>query len=317
MSNMKMTRTHDGVSFEWNSFEEFLVDFYRVRDTDPTFFNHAVSVGTGNDGGSFLSLFSSHRPDSMSWLGVPGGWREIIQKTSYGWPDLRKQLEAMMQGIELEIPRLETHTAIRRRKRVRSDHGDVLDMHRVYNGELDKAWELPTRIERMAVNTKRVTLAFDVTANGGVRHDEAMWRAALCTLLTDRLAQLGRVFEVWVIDSTCNPFQDYGAPPNLWSSWCVKASGDPIVMDRLCAMVSVGYMRICGFVAEGCGPWTVSSGFGGALNSGLPASLRERQDGGEAVIRIGECYNRWQVIQEFARAIAEVEEHAEANKHVA
>ena len=63
------------------------------------------------------------------------------------------------------------------------------------------------RTERLARNMRRVTLAFDVTDNGIVTDGRAIWRAALSMLLCESLARAGRVFEVWTIDSTGNPFK--------------------------------------------------------------------------------------------------------------
>ena len=72
-------------------------------------------------------------------------------------------------------------------------------------------------------------------------------------------------------------------------------------------MVSVGFMRTAGFMAMGAGPWEPSSGFGSALGYGLPATLRERREAGEAVLRIGQCYSKQAVIEEYKNAWTEVE----------
>jgi len=295
--NVQIKQTEDGVSYEWQSFDEFVPDLVEIKRNRPGLYKRTVACGT-----------SSWSTDtSIDWWGAKS-FEEVQHKIENGWPELREQLLKMMEGIELELPVFPSLQQTRRRKRVRGEFGDDLDIQRVWSGQLDTAWARPVRTQRQAVNTKRITLAFDVTANAMVNNKMALWRAALCTLLVDSLARAGRVFEVWVVDSTSGPFTWHGRPPrNLWSAWCVKQAADPIVLDRLCAMVSVGFMRTAGFMAMGAGPWEPSAGFGAALNRGLPATLRERQAGGEIVLRLGECYSRPAVIQEYKRAWEAVE----------
>jgi phage tail protein X len=309
---MRLDLMNDGVSFEWESFDTFKPDFDRIIKARPAAFERQLlSVDTG---------WSSR--DKFNWYGTVDGWKDVMHKTEHGWPELRQTLAKMLDDIQLEIPPFTSYVSTRRRKRVRAEHGDTIDMMRVYNGDLDHAWELPAHIERMAINTKRVTLVFDVTANGGIKNSQAMWRAALCMLLTDKLASVGRVFEVWVIDSTAGAFNTgfftaaRSAPRVLWAAWCVKRSNDPIVMDRLCAMLSIGFMRVAGFMAIGAGPWEPNPYIGSAYNRGLPCTLRDRRAAGEVVVRIGECYSKEEVLIEYARAWKEVEEHSAANAHV-
>ena len=286
---------NDGVSYEWQDYEVFLSDMAKIKAKRPSLYNRVSCMG------------SSSIATSDHWWGCKSFY-DVQNKVANGWPELRERLERMMQGIELDLPTFPTLTTVRRRKRLRSDHGDSLDIGRVWNGQLDTAWERPVRTERVATNTKRITLAFDVTANASVTNDMALWRAALCTVLVDSLARAGRVFEIWVVDSTSNPFTWGGSRPmRLWSAWCVKRTADPLVLDRLCSMVSVGFMRSAGFMAMGAGTWEPNSGFGQALGSGLPASLRKRRSAGEVVLRIGECYSRQDVIKEYRRAWEEVE----------
>jgi hypothetical protein len=294
--NVDIKKMNDGVSYEWRSYEDFIPDLIEIRKKDPGIYQRTTACGMG---------FNS----AQRWWGA-NSYNEVQEKIRTGWPELRQKLERMMFGIELQLPQYPTAATVRRRKRQRDDHGDSLDMGRVWNGQLDTAWERPVRTERDAQSTKRVTLAFDVTANATVSNDMAMWRAALCMLLVDSLARAGRTLEVWVVDSTSNPFAWGGGghrPMRLWSAWCVKATADPINMDRLCAMCSVGFMRTAGFMAMGAGPWAANHSFGGALGYGLPYTLRERRAAGEVVVRIGQCYSRQEVLREYEYAWKEVE----------
>lgn len=300
--NAFIKRMSDGVSYEWSSFESFIPDLIEIRKRDPAIYKRTIACGAG---------FNA----AQRWWGA-NSYDDVQEKIRSGWPELREKLERMMKGIELELPQYPTAATVRRRKRHRDDHGDSLDMGRVWNGQLDTAWERPVRTEKEANSTKRVTLAFDVTANAIVSNEMSLWRAALCMLLVDSLARAGRTLEVWVVDSTGTPFTWGGTvsfegstikPNNLWSAWMVKGTGDPINMDRLCAMCSVGFMRTAGFMAMGAGPWAPSHGFGRALGYGLPYTLHERREAGEIVVRIGQCYSKHEVIREYANAWKEVE----------
>jgi len=294
---MKRRLVEDGldVSFEWDSYEDFLVDLQTLREKDRTFYNNTAGMGGGS---------------GMSWFGTNGGFHAVMDKVQNGWPELRQLMMAKLEGLELAVPVFPSMTHTRRRKRKWQDQGDSLDQQRVWAGQIDRAWQRPVKVEKLMPNTRRITLAFDVTANGSVSNDMAMWRGALCMLLVDSLARAGRTFEIYVIDSTSMPFIG-NAPRRLWSSWLVKGSAEPIVPDRLAAMVSVGFMRTSGFMAEGMGPWPVSYGYGGALNAGLPDQLRKRQKNGEVVLRIGECYNRQAVLREYEAAWQRIEAAAD------
>ena len=297
--NVSIEKVPEGLSYEWFSYEAFQEDILQIKEHLPSAFASAAEPSWVNS-----------EKGNMSWFGHAEGFWGVQKCLDKGWPELRERLVKMMEGIELELPVFPTQTMTRRRKIVHGDHGDTLDMSKVWSGHSDVAWRRPHRTQRFSVNTKRITLAFDVTSNAMVTNKMAMWRAALCVLLCDSLARAGRTFEVWVVDSTSNPYGWVWAgdtkPKCLWSAWMVKGASDPLVLDRLCGMVSVGFMRSAGFVAMLCGPYD-STMFGGALNIGLPATLRKRQENDEVVMRLGECYTREDCIREYADAWEKLE----------
>jgi hypothetical protein len=298
--NNRIEKVEGGVSYEWDTYDAFLEDFKQLKEAEP----HYVASHLYFSGGALgMEFISSAQSDN--WYGCDGGAYKCMSLVENGWPELRERLAKMMDGIELELPVFPQMDNVRRRKRRWMDQGDTVSMTRVWNGQLDTAWQRPVRINRMQPNTKRISLAFDVSDNANIRNKEAMWRAALCTLLCDSLARAGRVFEIWVIDSTVGPF--YSGPHKLWSGWCVKQTQDPLVMDRMAGMVSIGFMRTAGFMAEGMGPYRVTSSLGGSLHYGLPATLRRRQAEGEVVLRIAGCYSKEGAIDEYARAWQEIE----------
>lgn len=297
-NNRIVQMSYDEMSFEWDSYDLWLEDFKQLQQAQP-------------------QHIDSHRHDTftaraaMSWYGCEDGFDGCMRRVETGWPELRRTLHEMMKDVELELPVFPTQSEVRRRKRKWMDQGDTLNIQRVWNGQLETAWQKPVRVNRMQPNTKRVTLAFDVSANGAVSNDQAMWRAALSQLLCDSLARAGRVFEVWVVDGTVGAFnQGWSArskPQHLWAAWCVKQTQDPLVLDRMCSMLSIGYMRSVGFSAIAMGPYDPNPGIGGALNVGLNATLRERVAAKEVVLRISACDSKITALREYRRAWNEIE----------
>ncbi len=279
------------VSYEWGSFDEWY-DEFKVWAQTP----FGASEKKKRDYGS-----------GLSWFGHAGGFDACLKAIDSGWSEKREQLLKLMEGVELELPVYPSMTTMRRRKRKWMDEGDEFSQERAWAGQLDTCWSKPVRTERMLPNTKRVTLAFDVSDNGCVQDSQAMWRAALSLLLCDSLIKAGRIFEVWCIDSTTRPFAGYSAPRTLWSGWMVKGSGDPLVLDRLAGMLGVGFLRTVGFMGQSMGPHEAASGLGGALHQGLPSTLAERRKAGEVVIRVAGCYSKSDALARYKEAWQEVE----------
>lgn len=290
---------YHGVSYEWDSLEDYMCD---LREMQSTRYSRWQSILTG------------HSHNARDWFGCAGGPMEYLSKLENGWPALHARLAKMMDGIELELPEFPSLTTQRRRKRSRADQGDAIDMHRVWSGQLDTAWEKPERVERAVINTKRVTLAYNVSVSMSVTNDEALWRAALAMLLCDSLVRAGRVLEVWSIHSSGSIF--VRGPGALWRGWCVKPSHEPLNLDRLCTTATVGFARVCGFAAANCGPYVPRPSYGTPLTRGLPATLARRRDD-EVVVRVDRCFDREDVIREYNRAWKEVEQHSKEVHHAA
>jgi hypothetical protein len=304
---MKTTYTEDrtGVSFEWETYEEWMAEYKEWVKTD--------------DGkryySAYLDRYANEPCDALNWFGHAGAGVSVLKAIDSGWPELRQQLVAAMDGVELDMPVFPSLTMVRRRKRKWMDVGDDYDQQRTWSGDLEHAWSQPVRTERMQPNTKRVTLAFDVGDNCGVDSSQALWRAALSLLLCDSLARAGRVFEVWCIHSSRECFRS--GPRNYWGGWRVKASHEPVVLDRLAGMLSIGFLRTVGFMSKCMGPYKPTSTLGYAMHQGLPHSLQERRDVGEVVIRIAGCYSKQEAIAQYAKAWQEVEAAAGKDEEAA
>jgi hypothetical protein len=251
--------------------------------------------------------------DGRRWWGHSDGHVGMLKRIREGWPeyaqvvhDCAKRLEA---HLELSTVRAMTMD-VRRRKRARRESGDMLHMTRVWNGDLEHAWDRPERTPRHAPTQRYATVYVDLAASANRNANDGIWRAVAAAKINDLFTSAGVATEVWVGSSSS------GAYPNAVAQMCwtgvrVKQFTQPLNEDRVAALTSVGALRTVGFMLKAAAPYTISSGFGMPLNRGLPLPLRERHDRGERVIRIGECWSLDDARREVAAVAA-----ALANKEV-
>ena len=238
-----------------------------------------------------------------AWFGFGiNSYTEMTTKIRDGWPEyaelLGKRAAELDAALDLETVRAMT-IDVRKRKRHRMDQGDTLDLPRVWNGDLDHAWERPVRVPRRSASQRYVTIYLDVSAAAMRNARDAVWRAIAAKKITDLFTSAGFSTEIWVGDSTSGAYVwNQNAPAKTWTGVRVKEFSQPINEDRLAAMSSVGMLRTHGFEMICGSPWKVQSSLGMPLNRGLVLPLRERQEAGERVIRIGECWSREEAIRE-------------------
>ena len=92
------------------------------------------------------------------WLGAPNV-TELQNRLERGWADGVKRIEQIATR-ELSAP------ASVRRRRVRGDAGDELDMQAVWRGDLNRAWSRTRRANR--VGSRTVSSVIDLAAHAGV-----------------------------------------------------------------------------------------------------------------------------------------------------
>lgn len=290
--NMRLREMENGrVSFEWDTLKELLEDIEEAKQKSCAQFT----------AGSYID-------DPESWYGC-GSEAEYMHHLQNGWPELRQQLEKMMEDAIPLLPQFHNKTIERHRKRKRADHGDELDMGRVWNGELDTAWVAPHHTERESITTKRITVAIDISTSCQRSNNQCMWRAALATVLCDKLAAAGKSFEVYATSRQSRVW--YNDVRTLHTAFCIKRTSEPLVLDTLCTMVSVGMQRACNFrsfhtALDG----QVKSHYATYdVHDGLPATLQERRDKGELILHIDACFSRTEMLREYEKAWHAVEEH--------
>jgi hypothetical protein len=169
------------------------------------------------------------------------------------WAKGLKRLEQHLSDLTVEV----TPVKVRRTKRW-TDQGDVLDIHKVYSGQLDRAWQRSTRAPHTGPQNVRILSQSNISAatSGTV----IFWRGAAVVKLTDLLTQAGFNVQVeygdFVSDLTNND-SAYG------SFTVLKPYLAPLDINALVATTCfAGYSRCYNFQMR-CGvPETVNGGLG-------------------------------------------------------
>lgn len=291
MENFKLIDKVGYVTFDsMDEFERDAPAMYNKRNA--MLANHAV-----------YQLNMTSYPDD--WFGV-SGWKALdaMQKIQRGWPEMLVKLRSMLDKLPRDIEVAHSVVETRRRKRQRSDHGDTLDMHRVWGGQLDTAWERPMRVPRLNVSQRHASVFINLGARASEGED-LLWRAAAAMLICDILQRAGRSVEIWC-GSVGVEVCEFGGPSKVICAMRVKEYTQPLNEEILAAMLTAGFHRTYGFLMRMCCPYSVSYGMGLSVNGGLPITLQERQEAGELVVDLNRCNTKNAAIAEFEKVRAQL-----------
>lgn len=251
-----------------------------------------------------------------SWHGTDGGAPECFRLIKEGWPEMLKTLQPMIERLRTTFS-LDNAAAlnveVRRRKVRRMDHGDSLDITRVWNGQLDTAWSKPVKFPRISASQKYATIYFDAATPGAVDAKDTLWRAAAAICMIEVLTRMGVNTEVWVGSTGTSPYE-YGtrAPGRFLSAVRVKAFTDPLNEDRMATMLSCAFYRTWGFGMYMAGPWRASLGLGTVSPCGLPQVLQERADAGQRTFTFHGCLSFEQAARNVAEVVSSIERKQES-----
>lgn len=269
------------------------------------------------------SAYRSHsnvnkgRMDSK-WFGKTnqGKQSEVIRHAVIGDDALLSRVQEMGRVLD-NFPHGNYEEIVSKvvRKRVRSDQGDEIDIHKVYSGQLDKAWSKMVRIEEDKVH-RLITLMVDVGANAVIDAEQSLWNAAVSVRVADALIKAGKSVRI-IVGSTCdNLFYDR-SNALATTSVVVKQYNEPLSMSRLAAMSHAGFHRSFNFPARCLFDQRISSNMGSsveAYNRYAPAHIKEDVDKGHTrYIYLGRSYNERQArfnIQRASQQLLEEMNHA-------
>lgn len=225
------------------------------------------------------------RNQKRDWLGVSSvaELRSVLQK---GYPAGVAKLEQITVG---DLPEPQDI----RRRRVRSDQGDELDMQAVYRGDISRAWSRTKRQSRTSVRS--VSIVIDLCGNANITSDQLFWRGAAGLRLANELTNAGYSVAIYgaagavEIDSDCNE--------RLAQFVEIKSEDSPLDMDRLASLTCLaGFFRTSLFTgiiwaADKLGK-RVHGGLGRSTNSIIAEGIKALPIPQEAIIQPSTVKNK-------------------------
>lgn len=202
---------------------------------------------------------TSAKRDPDRWWGS-GGMSMALRRINHGWPEGLIMFQNMMRNIATMDHLWPESDLKRRRHKIWAGSGNEVDIHRVYRGQLDKAWRSHKMEEMTAEGHKHVTMLVNFTVNMDTKSDEFLWRGALAAILCERLQALGKsvrivahfaAYRTWDSADTDTPYCSMGVT--------LKDYTAPIVMERLAGQFTVAFLRYHFFRAMDLHPTRVTS----------------------------------------------------------
>lgn len=177
---------------------------------------------------------------AKQWDGVAKSAEAFEILKAGSWPEgVARVLENMKR---LGLDRKPTNM---RRARQWCDQGDELDIHKVYSGSLDTAWQRCRR--RSVTSSRNITLLCNIAINGGVAAEALFWRGAAALIVSDALTDAGYNVEIEAVDMGRFAFRDN-------SHYCVatkvKHASSPLDLNALAVSLCLAaFMRRTGFMS--------------------------------------------------------------------
>lgn len=178
---------------------------------------------------------------SIKWFGIDGGIGVTLKTIRVGWEDGLRKVEESMRSIT--VP---PSTGLRRRT-VRGDHGDELDIHRVNNGQFDTAWTRRAR-RNAAFGHAQKTIFVPLSVNSVIDSSVLFWRGAAAVILADALVANG--YSVEIVGMCASNSIDMGNRFDVSDTFIIKSHDMPLDRTELAtAACLAGFYRIHGFKA--------------------------------------------------------------------
>jgi hypothetical protein len=215
----------------------------------------------------------NHRHD---WYGIENdvlsptekGCAAVRRLISSGWMRGVDLMQQVASSVDLPMPK-----SIRRRS-VWGDHGDEVDMQRVWQGNLDSAWRRMTKTS--GLGPQRVRILVDAVASGGLSAETMRWRGVAALRLADALTESGYSVQVESGFEAASP-EDYRLRV------IVKQYTDPLDLSTLAATTALP-----GFFRALMHQWQAvvskrPTGIGYSVNRLQPENFADENDDGSAL----------------------------------
>lgn len=210
----------------------------------------------------------NYRTSGRQWYGMdtnnPG---DVIDAIHHGYrPGLDSIRECSGQFGTFAIKSV-------KRRRIRGDQGDDLDIARVYSGHLDSAWSRTRRESNGFVYGKEVKIVVDIGANCHVKADRMKWRGAYAAALADAYVQAGYRVELYAY--WCLQKLDRDGTVSAEFILKICDSAEPFDLEKLANTICFpGFFRTLGFESILTVPAKIDDRLGGH-NPIIPSTLAD------------------------------------------
>lgn len=228
------------------------------------------------------------RKRSKDWFGPSnegfnsaGSVYKAVQK---GWYEGVKKAENLVKDIK--APQVQSI----RRRRVRGDKGDSLDIHAVNSGKLDKAWI--RRQKRKTSAPPVLKMALNIAANCETSAKTLYWRGAASVMLTRLLEKAGYMIDISAYCASVSTYAD-GQYKNSAACFQLKKSGDSLLVNNLMACLGLsGFFRSYGFKALASCNQPMAFNYG-STSPTKPSKLNDFHIDGLEVVKGKETAQTW------------------------
>jgi hypothetical protein len=174
-----------------------------------------------------------------NWYGAGcNSGNDVQAKMITGWDEGRKRLDDLRNKMgELDLAPVD-----RRRRVVRADQGDSLDMVQVYAGRLDIAWTTPRR--KTVYAPQKVEILANMICSGADHPDVLFWRGAAAAVLADVLETAGYMVRL-VVGFGGSAYPSKGTE-KVSCRITVKEHGCPLDVTSTSAVIMPGFFRALG-----------------------------------------------------------------------
>jgi hypothetical protein len=243
------------------------------------------------------------------YWGTVSSNEQLAKLLAEGWDEGTKRIVELSDELRALIP-----TPMGPRRRLRwQDQGDEVCMHRVYSGQLDRAWRSAPR--QRAHAPRVISIDADVGHNANVDAQDLFWAGAAAVALTDALEDAGYRVELFSTSATLGERQDSGGTAVL-SRMVAKRASERLSPGLAAALVSLpatfrwyhlqSWLKSPTFIGWGHGTSL-------AIKEALDAAVEEGiLEGSEVVIR--ESLSRESAIRECKAAIERITQEQDAGE---
>lgn len=196
----------------------------------------------------------------------------------------------------------------RKRKRVKRDHGNSLDIHEVMQGRVDRAWDGLKFETREVQANKNIHLIINCSLNAGITADMAQWRSAAAIAIHDELVRQGKSVAVYMVRTSQNMFEGYSGINTLMVP--IKRLGQYMSVEHMAAWTSATFTRVVMMYkySNSIPGRKPTMGYGFAQNwEVLPHTLRKLRDSGQACVYVPHCYTEFEAKAAIERVITQLQ----------